>query len=658
MDQTKLIDAQERLRDIEAQLNECDDRYYNAGVSTLSDSEYDALKEEFLKLGGVRKKVGAPVDKKNTAKLSRPMLSLAKVHSLAELLDWWKKIGYPRLRVDGKLDGASAELIYEQGRFKSAATRGDGTVGQNITGACYNLESIPKDLGVDFTGAVRGELVIARADLEALNAERALRKEKLYANCRNTAASVIQAGDTLRAAKCKVTFVPYQVLSKEQGDKILRDEDLFRLGVFPTTSITATLSAGFDESYATTEEGRSALSNMIDGLREYVEVSRYDLDGAVFKVVNHSEREQLGATSDHPNWAVALKFPPPTAVTRLESIELTVGRTGVVTPNARLTPVRLSGTTVSNASLCNAEEVARLDVYPGELVVIQKSGEIIPKVIRRGQEATHGREMWSMPATYTDSEGRVHRIVKTEGLVAHRLEFPQMCIDVRHAQMEHALGPDCLDWDGGGEVLARKLVDHCTDLSELFALPADKILSGAALARFNYAREEVKTQPLWRFIHALAPDGVGRTKSKELAQAAGGTVEGLRVLAEEKVKTILGKALYANWPEHAPKMFAQLDRLIGFGCLKGQEAAGPTPLAGLTFCITGVLTVSRPELAARIERLGGLCKDSVTKKTDYVIVGLSPGNTKLADAEKKNKPMISEDQFEEIVKKLSATPNA
>jgi len=631
----------EQREERRAQLRRLEDAYYN-GTPIASDAEYDRLKEEL----GETRPVGAATDK-DAVKLPTPMLSLAKHTVAAELWAWWQKRNFMPIVIEAKLDGMSGSLLYNKGQLSSAFGRGDGTIGSDITVPVTKLPSALQSLPVPFTGEVRGELAISRAALAACNRERVTAGEKEFANCRNAAAGAFATNNPEAARQRGVEFVAFSCVPHENFRAGLTDYDFVRH--FPRNT-----SNVFRQLVLLSRVELDALVEILGKFQSDMDAAEFDQDGVVVKALFAEDRVRWGSNDNHPNWAVAFKFPPKPARTTVLAIDLQVGRSGVITPVAKLAPVSVGGVVVTSATLFNENEVVRLGVNIGSEVMVIRAGEVIPHVDR--VVSPHPSGPWRMPALFFDSKGRAHMITRTEGEAAHRLANPSACEDVLVAQLLYALGPDSLDWDGAGEALIRTLLPDFREVADYFELDPSAKLGDGDRARFFRSREEVKKQPLWRFINALAPAGVGRTRSRDLAHA-GGSWRSVTQLPIPLLTAILGPALIDGWIANLPQLRLQLDRLERLGCLKAEESKGPQPLAGMVICVTGGVSMDRPAYLARLENLGAMTKDSVTKKVTHLVVGIEPGATKLRDAEKKGTKIMTEQELETLINANSNSGN-
>jgi DNA ligase (NAD+) len=622
--------------------------YHNAAGSTLSDAEYDAKVAEMRKMesehpelakGSPLKKVGAkPVGPK--VKHVRRMLSLDNVFTPDEANSFIKtsaaKVWEP------KIDGLSLSLIYAKGRLSRATTRGDGTEGDDVTHNAMVIPSIPKMISTQLDIEVRGEVCIFRDDFEALVAEMTAEGDEPFANARNAASGSLKLKDSSECAKRKLSFIAYQSFGSKVTSHIEMIQELQHLG-FQTP-------ARWSKTYMDTfVEVTQQLADAMDAERRSMP---FDTDGAVIKVNDFKVRAELGEGTKSPKWAVAYKFAPEEGVSVLEAVELPIGRTGVITPVAILSPVLLNGATVRRASLCNWDEIARLDIAVGDEVVVVRAAEVIPKVIRVHKKSEKRKEI-SMPTSCPCCGGA---ILKDDDVVAIRCTNLN-CNEQVFQRLSHAVAKTSLDWDGCGDAQIAELMTKgkCRFLSDFFAIGDVSWMGSAAKTKFLAERERVKGVPLWRKLHSLGLEGIGKTFCQELAVKYGDLLKMLDDRAG--VIAIVG-------PNRADKLFAQIDLLadeigrldeLGFKFVEVQTDKRQTKATGKQFVITGTLTTgSRDKVSERIEQAGGIVKSSVSAKTDYLVVGEDPGGNKTAGAKKHGTKVITEDELYQI---LELDPN-
>ncbi len=680
-----------RYRELIAAINEADRRYYVDDAPTLTDAEYDALRVELNALEAAHpelvtpdspsQRVGPSADdrvepavKLTEVRHERPMLSLSNAFSPEEVADFAasaaKGLGgrEPELVAELKIDGLAISLIYERGALVRAATRGDGTTGEDVTDNVRTIRAIPATLNQPISCEVRGEIYMPKPSFAALNAERAASDLPLYANPRNSAAGSLRQKDAAVTAQRNLSFFAYQLFEEPapaaQSAALRR---LHELGLPTEQNARAGLT------------GTSAASF----LAEWVEKRRtleYETDGAVLKVDAVADQEQLGYIARSPKWAIAYKFPPEQVTTKLLGISVEVGRTGYLTPVAEMEPVLVAGSTVRRATLHNIDEIRRKDVRVGDIVVLQKAGDVIPEVVRGLPERrTSSLPEFTMPTTCPACGTAV---VRDE--VRHRCPN-RACPAQNFETLRYAVGRGALDLEGVGEKLLAQLVERgvVRRLGDLYRLTAEQ-LDGldrmGSLSDSNRREgpnrisnvlgmiEARRSRELWRVLVALGIRHVGEATAKDLAaelqrrvpptsESAWGraVLAALRTMTAEEFTAIAGVG--AVVAESIVTAFASgqagesLEDLFDAGLVAvpasvTQSVAGG-PLAGQVVVVTGTLTAtgwSRREAQDRITAAGGTVADAVTAKTTLLVAGEKAGS-KRAAAEKLGIAIVDEAGF-------------
>ena len=625
-------------------------KYYFDDAPEISDAEYDALERELQQIEAEHPELvipdsssqrvgGEPSDAFVNVRHRTPLLSLDNAYSEDELRAWderlMRAIGgqVGRYVVEPKIDGLSIALWYRKGHLERAVTRGDGIVGEDVTANVRTIRSIPDSLSrpVPFVEA-RGEIFMPRASFQALNEARRGEGETPFANPRNAASGSLRLLDAGITASRKLDGFFY-ALAEIDGDDRPRTHteglallQALGLSVNPLNAICRSL----DEVIA----GVAA----IRGLRDRLE---YEIDGAVVKADDLELQRRAGSTSKFPRWAVAYKYPAEQAQTRVVDIVVQVGRTGALTPVAELAPVVLAGTTVSRATLHNEDEVARKDVRVGDLVVIEKAGEIIPQVMRvLTEHRAKGAARFIMPKVCPVCGSQA---IREEGEVASRCTGVSCPAKRREALLHFASRPG-MDIQGLGDalvdqLLAKELVDDVADIYRLDALTLANLsrMGKKSAANVIGEIEASKARPLHRLLFALGIRHVGERASRILA-ASVGSIDGLNNATQATLEAI---------PEIGPKTAAAVRtffdqarnrelilRLVQAGLrteAAADELSPPRPpdsvFQGKKVVLTGTLPgVSREEAKARIEALGGRVSGTVSKKTDFLIAGDEPGS--------------------------------
>ena len=649
-----------RAKELRELLTYHSERYYVYDSPEISDYEYDMLYAELVRLEAEYPELydptsptlrvgGRALDKFEKHTHAYRMDSLADVFSFSELEDFCQKvddqISAPTYSVEPKIDGLSVSLIYENGIFVKGATRGDGVTGEDVTENLRTIYSIPLSLSEPLSLTVRGEVYMPRAVFERINAQREAEGKPLMANPRNAAAGSLRQLDSKITAKRRLDIFIFNF----QGGKLYADghapkthtEALSRLSElgFKTLEMTTVSS-----SAAKIEEHIARIGAARDGLA-------YDIDGVVIKLDKLSERAIMGEGTNTPKWAVAYKFPPEEKETTLEDITVAVGRTGVLTPTAVLTPVRLAGSTVSRTTLHNLDFIKKRDIMLGDRVILRKAGDIIPEVVRSLPEKRTGVEKpfymptvcpsCSEPIFYDESEGAAARC--TNGACPAQLS----------RSIEHFASKNAMNIDGLGPQVIELLLsnDLIHDVSDLYALTWEQIaplerMGEKSAKKLVEAIERSKAAGLERLVYALGIRNIGEVAGAALA-ARYGTLEALTRATKDELCAIedfgeITAECVLNFFSH-PQNISLCNKLEGYGLdtVAKAKPVGDT-LAGLTFVLTGTLpSMSRDEAAALIKAAGGKVSGSVSSKTSYVVAGDAAGS-KLTKAQSLGIPVIDQ----------------
>lgn len=672
---SQAADLRERIRYHE-------ERYYVDDAPEISDSEFDALMNalkaletehpELVDPASPTQRVGGhPAEGFDTARHLVPMLSLDNAYSNAELLEFHARICRALERpvdealayvAELKIDGFSIALTYEAGRLVRAVTRGDGTEGEDVTTNVRVIQAIPLALRGAFPAfvEVRGEVFLPRAPFERMNDEREAAGEVRFANPRNAAAGAIRTLDSSAVARRGLRAFCYQVVTPADS---------------PLATATHVEVLGGLQSWGCPVEPHWKRCDGIQDVIAYCEAWRerrrtlpFDTDGVVIKLDDMALREALGATAKFPRWATAFKFPAEQATTRLIRIDTNVGRTGAVTPFAVLEPVQISGTTVQLATLHNEQEVKRRDIRDGDLVVIEKGGDIIPKVI--GPVLVEGVERgpaWQMPATCKFCGSA---LVKPEDEVVWRCENVSCPARIRRG-LEHFAARRAMNIEGLGESLIDQLVTKglIRDYASVYELTVDQLAALDRMGKKSAANlvaeiDRSRRAELWRLFHGIGIRHVGEGGAKALARAFP-LVSRLReasmgeLQAVPDVGAVVARAVREFLDEPRNRSF--LYRLASLGVRMEDDIAtadlpARQPLAGLTYVITGTLDrMSREEAADAITCLGGKVAGSVSKKTTAVVVGHEAGS-KLDKARALGIPELDEAGFLDLIMREGGGP--
>jgi len=646
-------------------------RYYVLDAPTVSDAEYDRLLRRLVELEQAHpelqsptsptQRVGAPpAEKFETVRHTLPMLSLNNAMSADELREFdervrrFLKTEHPVEYVaEPKLDGLGIELVYEDGELTVASTRGDGINGENVTANVKTIGSVPLRLmhergtpPVPRRLEVRGEVILPKAAFRQLNEARAKRDEPLFANPRNAAAgSLRQLDSRITAAR------PLDMFCYAPGQLAAGDFDT-HWGFLKTI-----------QAWGLRTNSRNKLCRGVDAVADYhrdMVTQRaelpYDVDGIVAKVNSFALQRQLGEVSRSPRWAIAYKFKAEQATTKVKNIALSVGRTGTITPVAELDPVFVGGVTVSSASLHNMDEVARKDVRIGDTVIIERAGDVIPYVV--GVVKTKGAKRKGKFKIRKRCPVCKSKLVREEGAVAYRctsMSCPaQLREAVRHFASKHALNIDGLGEKLVGQLIDTKNIKNVADLYDLRKEDLVKLERMADKSAQNIidAIAGSKDTTLVRLIYGLGIPQVGEQMAQVLAEHFG-TIEKLKQANDEALLAVRDIG-----PETAREIRAFFSLEQNRSVLERLQAAVQYPpveprrrtgkLTGKTFVLTGALTVPRDSVARDIEAHGGRVTSSVSKSTDYVVVGEEPGS-KLDKARKLGVKTLNERELRDLL---------
>jgi DNA ligase (NAD+) len=660
-------DVQHELAELRRAIAYHDHRYHVLDAPEITDAEYDALfrrlqelekaHPELVTADSPTQRVGAaPLTAFGTVRHGQQMLSLANVTTREEMAEFDARVrrllGRESVEyvVEPKLDGLAVELVYEDGVFVVGSTRGDGIVGEDVTANLRTVRSVPlrlrDDRPVPRRLELRGEVYLPVAAFRALNREREEAGLPVFANPRNSAAGSLKQLDPRMTAARPLELACHGVGAIE-GVTVGTHHGLLQAfadwGLRPAPGHRLAKSLDdIADAFAALEAERDALP--------------FEVDGLVIKVNDLELQRLLGQVSRSPRWAVAWKFKPRQATTRILAILPSVGRTGVLTPVAELEAVAVGGVTVRNVSLHNMDEVERKDIRVGDAVLLERAGDVIPYVVRvLSEQRTGGEKRFRMPRRCPVCGGAV---VRAEGEVAYR------CLNVScPARLKQAVrffgSRGAMDVEGLGEKLVDQLVEqgHVHDLADLYHLDAATLAGlermGKKSAENLVAQlERSKQTTLPRFLVALGIRQVGEATATALAQHFG-TLDALMAASVEALTEVrdvgpeVAAAIHQFFAEpHNRKL---IRRLLDAGVAPAAVKAVRGPLSGKKFVLTGSLaSMTRPEAQRRIEALGGRVVSSVSKETDYVVVGEDPGS-KRARAEKLGVPRIDEDEFRKLV---------
>lgn len=672
MDKAQARQEIERLR---RELSEHDYRYYVLAQPTISDYEYDmrmkrleALEAQFPEfqsdISPTRRVSGAPTKVFPVVRHRTPMLSLSNTYNEGEIRDFDRRV---RGLLEGeafeyvcelKIDGVAMSLIYEGGVLQRAVTRGDGEQGDEVTNNVKTIRSIPLRLENGREELqdieIRGEIYYPKAEFEQLNRERVAAGEPPFANPRNSAAGTLKMQDTRIVAKRPLRMFCYYLDTAGDSPLPLR-------GHYQALEMLKALRFPVNPHARRCKD----VEAVIDYWKEFADKKYdlpYEIDGVVVKVDAFDQQQRMGFTAKSPRWAIAFKFATEQARTRLLDIQWQVGRTGAVTPVAHLEPVQLLGTTVSRATLHNADEIRRLDVRIGDAVVIEKGGEIIPKIVQVDRDARAADSApYEPPANCPVCHTPLVRLPDEVALICENIACPAQVA----GKITHYAARKALDIEGLGEKVVELLLgnDLIQDYGDLYTLEAEAVaqlerMGEKSAANLLQGIEASKRRPLARLIFGLGIRYVGEGAAKLLAGHFH-SLDRMAEASEEEIAAIdgIGEKTAASVKDFfgREENRAVLEKLRAAG-MPFEEAAPETPATagderfmGKTFVFTGTLTrFTREEASRMVEARGGKTTGSVSKKTDYVVAGEAAGS-KLKKAQELGVAVLSEEAFLEMI---------
>ena len=665
--------AKQRIQQLQKLLTRYNREYYELDEPSVPDSEYDALFRELQQLerdhpglasaNSPTKKVGSkPLDKFDTVAHEVPMLSLDNAFDedefeaftlrVNERLDSSNNITYC---CEPKLDGLAVSILYENGKLVRAATRGDGYRGENITENVKTIRNVPLELSSEAPQRleVRGEVFMPTAAFEAFNEQARKREQKVFANPRNAAAGSLRQLDSRVTAKRPLHFYAYSLgVIDEQAEQALPNSHYQRLQQLARWGLPINDEVKTAASVAECE----AFYNDIFARRDEL---RYEIDGIVYKVDAIALQQDLGFVARAPRWAIARKFPAQEQLTTITGVDFQVGRTGAITPVARLEPVNVGGVTVSNATLHNADEIARLGVRIGDVVSIRRAGDVIPQVVSVVEEKRpEHTQAIEFPARCPVCDSEIERVA--EEAVA-RCTGGLICAAQRKEAIKHFASRKAMDIDGLGDKIVEQLIerDWIKSPADLYKLTEPMLASLPRMGQKSAknlvnAIAATRETTLSRFIYALGIREVGEATAAALAsyfqQLDAITEASVEQLQEvDDIGTVVAQHIHAFFAEpHNQTVVQQLREIIEW---PEGEAVGPVDdrLAGNTYVLTGTLSsMTRDEAKQALEALGAKVTGSVSKKTTAVIAGEAAGS-KLAKAEKLGVAVLSEDELKALL---------
>ena len=656
------MDIKQRIDELVKILNKASYEYYTLDNPSITDQEYDSLMDELIKLETNNPslvRVDSPTVRIGGEVISEfkkvthtiPMMSLGDIFNEEELIDFDEKVkkvvSNPEYVCELKIDGLSVSLIYENGKLVRAATRGDGTVGEDITHNVRTIKNVPLSLPQDIDIEVRGEIYMPLSSFEKLNEERKEKGEKEFANPRNAAAGSVRQLDSKIASERNLSTFLYHIPTPRNYNLKTQVESLEFM-----KELTLTVNPNIKKV--------NDIKEVIDYINYWDKKRKelpYDIDGIVIKVNNYNDQERLGVTAKVPKWAIAYKFPAEEVLTKLKDIEFCVGRTGKITPRADLDPVRLSGSIVRSATLNNQDYIKEKDIRICDIVSIRKAGEIIPEVVevkfeRRTGEETPFKMIENCPICGS-------KLVKKEGEVAY------FCLntdcDARNIEsLIHYASRDAMNIEGFGERIVEDFYNmgYLKTISDYYTLKdfKDELMELEGFGEKSISNlleniENSKNNSLEKLIFGLGIKHVGKKTAKILSEYYNSLDKLINTNIEElstipDIGDIIAKSIldYFNTEKNIKLINDLKDNNVNMNYI-GKEKNINELFLGKTFVLTGTLEkMTRNEAKDLIETLGGKNTSSVSKKTDVVIVGTSPGS-KYDDALKLGITIWNEDEF-------------
>ncbi len=658
------LSVEQQIEDLKTQIRHHDYLYYCLDNPEISDFEYDKLFKQLQKLENenplfitpdspTQRVSGSVVSSTfKSVKHNTPMLSLDNSYSLEDVFAWNERIKKNvdsdiEFIVEPKIDGLSASLTYINSSFVSGATRGDGEYGEDITENLKTIKNIPLKLlnnDKSILCEIRGEVYINKKDFQQLNDSLLDGGVAKFANPRNAAAGSLRQKNPKITAERKLSFYVHS-FGQVQGVELRKHSEF----------LDFCSKVGFPiQKDIKVCKNIKEVTDFLMYLQENRDNLPYEIDGAVVKVNDYSLQKIIGYTNKSPKWAIAYKFPARQATTKLLSIELQVGRTGVITPKATLSPVQLSGVTISNATLHNFDEIERLNVNIGDDVIIERAGEVIPKIIRVAKKNSDGYFLPPLRCPSCNSH-----IVKEEGDVYYNCVNPSCPAQFRRSLI-HFVSRDAMNIDGFGEVVVDQLLklNKLHTFADIYKLTFDDLMlldlfKEKKANNLVQAIIDSKKQPLSKLIFALGIKHIGDKSAKILADKFK-NIDNFVSAKEEDLLSIneIGPVLvqsildfFAN--EQTLKMIEEL-KSLGVNITEPERDSSFSPLANKTFVLTGELsTLTRKDAENIILALGGKTTSSVSKKTDYVVVGENPGS-KYQKALTLGVKILNEQEFKEL----------
>ena len=675
MPSTALKSAAKRVDDLRDRIRDHEERYYVLHDPEITDGEFDqllkqlgALEREHPSLvtpeSPTQRVGGRPVEGFETASHASPLLSLDNAYGEDDVRKFDERVRnglrrgeVPTYVTELKIDGLSIALTYEEGVLRRGVTRGDGRRGEDVTSNVRAIRAIPLSLAMKPGGImeVRGEIYLSRAAFERVNGERKEREEPLFQNPRNAAAGTMRNLDPALVSSRGLGAYVYDVGEGQKGSASAVEHHYELLDAMKRWALPV------EPHWQRCPDIESVLAFCREWANRRGDLS-FDIDGVVIKVDGLSQRLRLGTTAKFPRWAVAFKFPAEQATTRLIRIEVNVGRTGAVTPYAVLEPVRLGGSRISRATLHNDQEITRKDLREGDIVVVEKGGDVIPKIVKAivGRR-TKGRGVprpYEMPTHCPQCDSKLDR--QADEVVWRCVNAS--CPAMLRRRLLHFSSRRAMNIEGLGESLIKQLVEKglVRDIADLYETTVEALegldrMGQRSAANLLREIEESKSVELWRLIHGLGIRHVGEGVAQRLSEAfrsiddlMAASIEELEEISE--IGPIVARAVRAFFDARGNlRLMRRLKRAGLLGTEPAEGSGALRKLSGQTFVLTGSLaTMTREEAKVAIRRLGGKVTSSISRKTSYLVLGANPGR-KAEKARELSVPAVDEDAFRELI---------
>ena len=662
------MDPARRVDELRQEIRRHEELYYVQAAPEIGDAEFDALMNELTTLEAAHPELitpdsptqrvgGRPAEGFNTVEHIQPMLSLDNAYDEEDLRAFDERVRKglaievsPAYVAELKIDGLSIALTYQDGRLVRAATRGNGVSGEEVTPNVRTVRAIPLSLRGGPRGRieVRGEVYLPKKNFERINQEQEAAGEPLYANARNTAAGTMRNLDPALVARRGLASWTYQLVPPEFESHATMLADMAKWGL-PV------------EPHWQKCDGIAAVIDFCESWRETRGTLPFETDGVVIKLDDPQLRERLGYTSKFPRWATAFKFPAERKHAFLNSIDISIGRTGAATPFAMLKPTVVAGSTILMATLHNPDDIIRKDIRPQELVIIEKAGDVIPRVVGPvNTDPDRPTPKWTMPTTCPVCGSELK---KAEDEAVWRCENSSCPSKLRRG-LEHFASRGAMNIEGMGEMLVGQLCEKglIKSYADIYSLTQETLEDLERMGKKSAARvlselDKSKANDVWRLLYALGIRHVGERGAQVLADHFGSIDEIERASLEQlqqvrEIGPVLAASVRSWFDEPANRELIEGFRTAGLKLIGERKVppTGPQPLLGKTYVITGELTgLSREDAQAKLQALGAKVTNSVSRKTTALIVGSEPGASKTEKARLLNVPTLDDAGFQQLI---------